>query len=357
MTTGASAPRKRPGCLSWGLRILVGFAIVLVVLLTAGYVYQLRTTAADFKQFPAPGQRVDVGGHSLHILCQGEGSPTVVVDAGNGDFSLGWRLVQPKVAQFTRICTYDRAGYGWSDPGPAPRTARQMADELHALLTNAGIAGPYVLVGHSLGGYNVRMYASLYPDEIVGMVLVDAGHEEQLSRLPPEYVRVTQQQDRYLSVMGLMARFGVLRLMGKSAGEQALPPHIQQLPDDVQDLYVTMLSHPSYLSASLGEIKALEETCSQVSETSGLGDLPLLVLTAEESMDADTLQAIGLRPDFPVAQIQATWVALQEELASLSTGSTHLTAEGSGHAIHVDRPDLVVDAIRQVVPQGRASSP
>jgi len=138
-----------------------GSALVLVIFLVVGYAYQARTTAADFERLPAPGQRVDVGGHSLHIFCQGEGSLTVIVDAGNGDFSLGWRLVQSQVAQRTRICTYDRAGYGWSDPGPSPRTARQIATELHALLLNAGIEGPYLLVGHSLGGYNVRMYAAI----------------------------------------------------------------------------------------------------------------------------------------------------------------------------------------------------
>lgn len=357
MTENASVSSKRIGCLGWGLRILSGLVIVLVVLLTAGYAYQVQTTTADFEQFPAPGQRVDIGGYNLHILCQGEGSPTVVVDAGNGDFSLGWSLVQPEVAQFTRICTYDRAGYGWSDPGPGPRTARQIANELHALLVNAEVEGPYVLVGHSLGGYDVRMYANLYPEEVVGVVLVDAGHEEQLTRLPPEYIQIIQQQNSYFSVMGLMARFGILRMLGKSAAEQALPPHIGQLPVDVQDIYVTMMSHPSYFDATLGELRGLEETCNQVGEIGDLGDLPLVVLTAENSIDAETLQSIGLPPDFLVEQIQTIWLALQGELASLSTNSTHLVAEGSGHGIHLDRPDLVVNAIQQVLAQSGALSP
>lgn len=351
MPLRSPASRKRIGCLGWALRILGGLALVLAVLLIAGYLYQLRTTRADFEQFPAPGQRVDVGGYRLHIFCQGAGSPTVVVDAGNGDFSLGWRLVQPEVARFTRICTTDRAGYGWSDPGPRPRDARRIATELHALLANAGVEGPYVLVGHSFGGYDVRMFASLYPDEVAGMVLVDAGHEDQLNRLPPEYIQITQQQNTYLGVMGLLARFGVLRLMGRSAGEQALPPHVQQLPEDVRTIYVTMLSHPSYFDATLGELRALEETCSQVRETGDLGDLPLVVLTAENSIDVETLQAIGLPADFPIDQLQPLWLALQDELAALSTRSTHIVVQGSGHAIHLDRPDQVIEAIRQVVAQ------
>jgi len=357
MITNASTSMKRIGCLGWGLRILGGLVIVLLVLLTAGYVYQIRTTAADFEQFAAPGQRVDVGGYSLHILCEGEGSPTVVVDAGNGDFSLGWTLVQPKVAQFARICTYDRAGYGWSDPSPSPRTARQIANELHTLLVNAEIEGPYVLVGHSLGGYNVRMYTDLYPEEVVGVVLVDAGHEEQLNRLPFEYIQITQQQNGYLSVMRLMARFGILRLMGKSAGEQALPPHIGQLPEDIRDVYVTMMSHPSYFDATLGELEELEETCNQVKEIGDLGDRPLVVLTAENSIDTEALQSIGLPADFPIEQIQPIWFELQGELAALSTNSNHLIAVGSGHAIHLDRPDLVVNAIEQIVTKIDTLSP
>lgn len=348
---------KRIGCLGWGLRVLGGIVIVLVILLAAGYVYQIQTTAADFQQFPAPGQRVAVGDYSLHIFCQGEGGPTVVVDAGNGDFSLGWSLVQPEVAQFTRICTYDRAGYGWSDPAPGPRAARQMANELHTLLVNAKIDGPYLLVGHSLGGYTVRMYAGLYPQDIVGMVLVDAGHEDQLRRLPPESIQIDRQQDRYLGVMSLVARFGILRLLGKSAGEQALPPYLKQLSADVREVYVTMISHPSYFDAYLQERKGLEATCNQVSETKSLGDLPLLVLTSENIVEAETLRSIGLPVDFPVEQIQSTWLALQGELASLSTNSTHLIAEGSGHAIHLDRPDLVVTAIQQVFAQSDAALP
>ncbi|MBN1956529.1 MAG: alpha/beta hydrolase [Anaerolineae bacterium] len=357
MTKNSLTPRKRIGCLGWGLRILGGGVLLLLVLLAAGYAYQARTTAADFERLPAPGQRVDVGGYSLHIFCQGEGSPTVVVDAGNGDFSLGWSLVQPEVAQFTRICTYDRAGYGWSDPGPAPRTARQIAQELHALLVNAGVEGPYVLVGHSMGGYDVRMYASLYPEEVVGMVLVDSGHEDQLDRLPAEYTQIFQQQNSYLGVMGLMARFGVLRLMGRSAGEQALPPYVLQLPEDVQNVYLTMMSHPSYFDATLGEIQVLAETCAQVSGLGDLGDLPLVVLTAENSVDVETLQAIGLPADFPIGEIQPLWLELQDELASLSTNSAHIIAAGSGHAIHLDRPGLVIEAIQQVIGQSRAPAP
>ena len=350
MTEKTITKTRRSGCVVWGLRISGALLLLLVVLLLIGYAYQAKTTNDDFQQFPAPGERVDVGGYNLHIYCTGEGSPTVVVDAGNGDFSLGWSLVQPDVADFTRICTYDRAGYGWSDPGPQPRSAEQIAAELHTLLANAGIEGPYVLVGHSMGGYDVRMFAHLYPDEVAGMVLVDSGHPEQFSRLPPEYGHINQQQGATLSMMGFMARFGLLRVMGSASGGQDLAPAMTRLlPSDVQDIYLAMMSHPAYFDASLAELKALPESNEQVALLGDLGDLPLYVLTAGNSIDEDALKSIGLPADFDVAGLQQTWLELQAELAALSTNSTHTIAENSPHGIHLYYPDLVVEAIRQVV--------
>ena len=324
------------------------------MLLLAGYAYQVKTTNNDFQQSPTPGKRVDVGGYSLHIYCTGEGSPTVVVDAGNGDFSLGWSLVQPDVAGFTRICTYDRAGYGWSDPSPKPRTAKVMAEELHTLLANAGIESPYVLVGHSLGGYNVRMFADLYPNEVAGMVLVDAGHEDQLERFPPEYSRLNEQQASYLSVMDFMARFGILRALGNSSGgADFAPPQVLKLPAEFQSVYMAMMSHPSYFDATLAEMLALKEITDQVRATGKLGDLPLFVLTAESTLDPAALQAIGLPADFDSTKIQQIWLELQAELAALSTNSEHIIVKDSAHAIQLDQPSAVIEAIRKVVEMTR----
>src|SRR3990170_1939497 len=160
--------------------VMLGVLILALVMLTAGAIAKANLA----KQYPAPGQLVDAGGYKLHINCTGQGSPTVILAAGSLEYSLFWALVQPEVARFTRVCSYDRAGYGWSEPSPHPRTANTMVKELHTLLVNAGIEGPYVLVGHSLSGMLVRVYANNYPDEVVGMVLVDSFHEEQFTRLP-----------------------------------------------------------------------------------------------------------------------------------------------------------------------------
>ena len=347
MTTQTSALSQY---LTWIPRFALWLILIIGLLLTIGYIYQRRTTAADFEQFPAPGQRVDVGGYSLHIYCTGEGNPTVVVDTGNGDFSTGWQGIQREVSKSTRICTYDRAGYGWSDSSPNPRTATQMANELHLLLVNAGIDPPYILVGQSLGGFTMRMFASQYPDEVPGMVLVDSGHEDQLERLPPEYVRLNDRQESYFSVLGFMSRFGIMRLIGNSSnGADFAPPHVLKMPTDVQPLYVMMMSHPPYFDTTLAEQRVLSETTAQVRATGSLGDLPLIVLTADSTLDPAVLQSMGLPDDFDAAQIQQTWLELQAELAELSTNSAHIIVKDSTHAIELDKPDVVIKAIRDMV--------
>lgn len=331
-------------------RIAVGLLLLVGLLLTAGYIHQRRTTAADFEKFPAPGQLVDVGGFSLHLRCTGEGGgPTVVVDAGNGDFSVTWFGIQREVEKSARICTYDRAGYGWSDPSPHPRTASHMANELHQLLVNADVKPPYILVGHSLGGLTVRVYASLYPDEVAGMILVDAGHEDQLQRLPPEYLRLYKQQHSYFSVLGFMSRFGILRLIGSSSkGAELAPPQVAKLPEEIRPVYMTMISHPSYFDTTLAELRTLPEITAEVRATGTLGDTPLLILTAD-SVDQAAVQSIGLGEDFPAEQLQQAFNEMQNEFEALSTRSRHIIVKDSTHGINLDQPQAVIDAILDMV--------
>jgi len=158
--------------------IVVG--IVLFATILAGWTWRrgAKAKAELAAKYPAPGKMVDVGGYRLHIICQGQGSPTVVIEAGANDCSLSWSQVQREVARFTRVCTYDRAGLGWSERSPQPRTAHNLVEGLHTLLARSGVEPPYALVGHSLGGLFVRLYAHEHPDQVAGMVLVDAVHEE-----------------------------------------------------------------------------------------------------------------------------------------------------------------------------------
>ena len=164
------------------LDLLIGLAALVSVLALVGAIYQIIATQINEKKYPPPGRLVDVGGYRLHIHClereSEKGGPTVVMDAGIGECSLGWSLVQPEIAKFAHVCTYDRAGLGWSDSAPTARTSQQIVSDLHALLGNAGIEPPYVMVGHSFGGLNLRLYASRFPEEVAGMVLVDSAHED-----------------------------------------------------------------------------------------------------------------------------------------------------------------------------------
>ena len=222
-TVSSPQLRRRPNRLVfWTVRILLGLLALIVVLALGGATYEAIMAARDGKRYPPPGQLVDVGGYRLHLHCIGQGSPTVVLDAGLGAFSLDWGAVQPHIATSTRVCAYDRAGLGWSDPGPTPRSPQQSASELHALLTKGGVEGPYVLVAHSISGKTARLFASQHPDEVAGMVLVDARHEHvDDHRAPARLAADDAEQRQFQNMIRWMARFGVVRLLWAPAWPSA----------------------------------------------------------------------------------------------------------------------------------------
>src|SRR5512141_2281272 len=207
--------RRGRGCSRWlgaGLAALLGLALV-------GYIYEPFAEAADAKAYPPPGQLVDVGGHRLHIHCAGTGSPTVVIVAGAGDWSTTWEgVVQPEVTKTTRVCTYDRAGLGWSDPSALPSDAAQFAKELHTLLQNANVPGPYVMVGHSLGGLPVRVFAHEYSSEVAGVVLIESMSPRQFRGASAEAQAQSESPSQPFSLQAALARFGVIRLLVKLPG-------------------------------------------------------------------------------------------------------------------------------------------
>jgi pimeloyl-ACP methyl ester carboxylesterase len=223
-------------------RIIVGgIGVLLVLLIGLTWLLGSRAKARLAAKYPPPGQIVDVGGYRLHINCQGSpmpGSPTVVMEGGNAESCLTWAAVQPEVARFARVCTYDRAGLGWSERSPKPRTASNITEELHTLLAKAGVEPPYVLVGHSIGGMFVRYYAHRYPDQVAGMVLVDAAHEEQYLRFP-ESMRRLQQQSLTMMVwvmrlLKMLNSIGLLALLPDQAGSAWSTP----IPKQVREAYL-----------------------------------------------------------------------------------------------------------------------
>ena len=248
---------------------------------------------------PVTNGKVDVGGYSLYLRCEGTGSPTVILDSGLDSDSSAWGTVLPRIQSFTRVCAYERAGLGRSDSAPkTPRTSIDMVTDLHNLLNNAHIEGPYVLVGASIGGFNVRLYASEYPQDVVGMVLVDASHPDQLTR--------------FLA---------------------ALPP---ESPDDSAELQELRRSFSEPIQSREG--MDIEASAAEVRSTGPLGTIPLTVLTAGRASSTE-IEIL----------LDEVWLEMQKELAGLSSTSTHTVVPNTGHCIHCDEPEAVADAILDVV--------
>ena len=163
----------------WTIKVILGFIAFIILLIIIAAINQYISNKIVEKKYPPPGKMIDVGGYSLHLNCSGKKGPSVILDSGLGDFSLTWYNIQPQIAKFSHVCSYDRAGLGWSDKGPNPRTCVMIAQELHTLLHNANVKPPYILVGHSLGGLNMQVFADLYPNEVAGLILLDSSHENQ----------------------------------------------------------------------------------------------------------------------------------------------------------------------------------
>jgi pimeloyl-ACP methyl ester carboxylesterase len=304
----------------------------LLALAVIGAIYQAIATEIDRRAYPAPGEMVDVGTHRLHINCSGRGSPTVVLESGNGGMSAHWTNVQQEAARTTRVCAYDRAGLGWSEPGPEPRDARQVSGELQTLLANAGIEGPYVLVGHSYGGLYARMYADRYPGEVAGVVLVDSSHPEQFTRSPEG--RALYERARWLTALvPPFTRLGVIRFSDFFPAHPDLPPRQRAQVE-------TFNSSTRHLGTTAEEFRATPETAAQVRGTDGLADKPLAVISAGE-------QSPG-------------WLEMQDELAALSSNHNHRVVEGATHAslLYEVRDARATSAgIDQVVGAVRADRP
>lgn len=324
-------------------RIAGALAILAILLGASGLAYQAVAQARDERQYAPPGQLVDVGGYRLHLHCTGRGSPTVVLESGLAGPALQWALVQGELEKSMRVCSYDRAGLGWSDAGPAPRTSQQMVEELHTLLHNAGVEGPYLLVGHSLGGLNVRLFAHNHPGETAGLVLVASGNEHDTARMPPEYRKIEESNRQSNRLFITLTRFGLTRLAGNAGLISSYTNILARFPPELQaELTALTFYRPQYWSTAYEEQLALDESKAQVAATGSLGDLPLIVVSGSPDLSR-------LPPSFPAEQMRQVSRELQVELAALSSASAHIVCDTCDHYIPMTDPPIVVDAVRQAL--------
>ncbi|WP_218031278.1 alpha/beta fold hydrolase [Nocardioides psychrotolerans] len=327
--------RSRRQLRSRSARCLIYPVFAVLALSSVGGGYETVSGAADAQDYPMPGELVDVGGHSLHLNCTGSGSPTVVLEAGGGEMSSSFGWIAPDVSRATRVCVYDRAGHGWSEPADTPQDGAQVATDLHILLDRAQVPRPYVIAGHSFGGLYVLAFADRYPDDVAGMVLVD-------STLPKSAADPTATPDdeasydgvaRVSALVATTARLGLGRLIGL-ADFGSLPPRSR---DELRATTAT----DDHVRATVEEYLTATASMGQAAALDDFGDKPLVVLTAGSGSDA-------------------YWIAAHDDLAGLSSNSDHRTIDGATHSMLIhDEDDArattraildVVSSVRDAVP-------
>jgi pimeloyl-ACP methyl ester carboxylesterase len=318
-------------------RTVIWLSIFVFVLAVAGMIYQTAATEADQRRYPPPGILVNVDGYKMHIYCMGEGSPTVILDHAGGGSSVDWSLIQPKLAAHTRVCAYDRAGYGWSDYRPAPRTLEQQVKELYGLLEGANEKGPYIFVGHSYGARVGRVFAAHYPEKVTGMVLMDAGFLYDDPRYPAETRSEFESENQMIRTVNSLAPFGLVRLLRPII----ISDPTFDLPEEARSASTSFAATSRFWKSLVAQSEALPTVFQEERQVISLGNIPLLVLVSTEPNDAG----------------HQIWRQANIEMADLSTNGSHQIVEGATHFSLVYRQSdaqtctdgilQVLDAVRQ----------
>ena len=305
--------------------ILVAEFLALVVFCVAGYIYEHRAEARDAKLYPPPGRLIDLGGYRLHLNCMGEGGPTVILEYGLEGSYFDWHRVQPEIARFARVCSYDRAGYGWSDTSPNPRVPSVMAEELHALLNAAGEKPPYIVVGHSYGALIAEMFTHKFPQETAGLVLVDGFIPRGEPWFPMSF-------KLWLRFMQATTPLGLPRWRGWCGGARGELRGEAEAANCRSRVYAAYYQEHSQLPVGGAEMRAI----------GSLGNVPLIVISRDPAV---THEADG-----------SGHVEDQAEMARLSSNGRLIIAKGSGHNVPEDRPDVIIEAIRELSALAQAGS-
>lgn len=324
------------------LGLMLAGAAVLTVCATYNALSLLR-----FREMnrPASGMYV-VNGHRMHLNCAGAGSPTLVLEAGLGNDSLIWGSVQPEFAKTTRVCSYDRAGFGWSDPVDGPRDADHIAVELHALLAEADIHGPIVLMGHSVAGMYIRDYATRYPEQVAGLIFLDGSTPLQDEN--PVFKDAGEAGlPRWASilVMRTVDAAGLPRLAGRCGHS------MHGFDAHASELLAEDLCHPQF-NAIDEELRGFHASGLESAHTGPFGDLPVLIISQDPA-------ALTSNPHtaHALVEMERVWGQMQENLKHLSTRSRRIIARGSSHAVQVDRPDLLAREVPLFLEQIRGTAP
>ncbi|NWK95876.1 alpha/beta hydrolase [Sphingobium lactosutens] len=330
----------------WTAKGLLGLLALLLILVIAGALYEGWQRHRATQLFQPTGRLIDIGGRRIHIDCRGTGSPTIILESGLGSGgSVDWARVHDALARHSRTCAYDRAGIMWSDPKPGPQNAVAVAEDLHATLAAAEIEGPLVLAGHSIGGPYTRVYTGRYGDQVAGLVMVDPSHPDQVARLGRAIkANVDPTQVAWMvRIANALSWTGIVRLM--TGGD------VPNMPKDASAKIA------AYTSGSIrgagAELEGFRLTLDQARAVRSFGDRPLIILTAMAPHTPAQLKGLNLTPQVG-ARMKQAWKTLHTEMVAMSSRGSQQIVPDSGHYIQIDRPDVVIAAVEQVVNAVRA---
>ncbi|MBE1440862.1 alpha/beta fold hydrolase [Paenibacillus sp. OAS669] len=322
-------------------RLSLGVVTAVIVLAGSGMIYERVASTEAKKSFPPPGKLVDVGGHRLHLKKQGSGSPTIILEAGSGETSLSWRNIPERLAENAAVVAYDRAGYAWSESASTERTGANIVQELHAALEKEGVGGPYLLVGHSLGGLYARLFAQTYSNEVMGLVLIDARPENDERETKPILEKENFAKTPPASILKLLKLSGGFRLF-----QNYLLEGLVSEADRGQ--FLDVIATPSYFEAKEQEGNLAQSTEDAVRGQT-LGSLPVRVIARGLPQN---YTAFGISEDGG-KRLEEIWQAGQRNMLNISTNSELIVAKNSGHMVIHDEPDLVIETIRNLLQQNQ----
>lgn len=328
-----------------GERAVLAVLMVGVVAAGASAAFNAFASHHYWAAHPVPGRIYRVNGYKMRIDCTGAGSPTLVLDAGLGNDGLIWGKVQPELSRTTRVCSYDRAGFGWSEATPGPQDADHIAEQLHGLLDQAGIDGPIVLMGHSIAGIYIRAYASHFPQHVAGLIFVDGSTPLQMEHFPADVQARMKKTETMAFVLGkAVVPLGLLRVLGQCS----------QIPAGFAPGAGKMLAEDNCeprVKASEREMNNFQQSGNETVHTGPYGNLPILIFSQDPNLHADILSAkMG-------KEVSATWNEMQDNLKALSTRSRRIIAKGSTHYVQIDRSDLVNREVPIFIQQIRGTAP